>query len=273
MHNSNRFHSHEYIAYSMEKYNDVISIAYAGEKNQSNQPMRVVVYGPPASGKGTQCEIIAKQFGVVHLSTGEMLRAAMRDNTPLGEEVRSYMDQSKLVPDDIMIRIVTERLAQEDCTKRGWVLDGYPRTENQAKALLSSGVKPDRFILLDVPQRILLERVEGRRSDPLTGKVYHLKFNPPESAEVAQRLIQRHDDTTEKMQVRLRDYDAHTAPVRAYFGDMLLTVNGSVGSRESIARTIFDALSDGRVQSNKRSADQEAGSFFALHKDITTCKL
>lgn len=210
-------------------------------KQLAFQPLRIIISGAPASGKGTQCEKIVSQYGVVHLSTGEMLRAAMRGNTPLGKEVRVYMEQSKLVPDDIMIRVVHEHLARQDCVSKGWVLDGYPRTRRQAEDLLSSGIKPDVFILLEVPQNVLLDRAVGRRSDPVTGKVYHLTHNPPESTEIAQRLIQRHDDTIERTKLRIRDYQTHTTAVRTYFEDVLVTINGST-SREDITKNIFTAL-------------------------------
>jgi adenylate kinase len=208
---------------------------------QASEPLHIIISGAPASGKGTQCEKIASKFGVLHLSTGEMLRAAMRANTPLGSEVRAYMEQSKLVPDDIMIRVVNERLSGQDCLSRGWILDGYPRTRKQAEDLLNSGVKPDVFILLDVPQDVLLERVVGRRSDPVTGKIYHMKHHPPESPEVAQRLVQRLDDTVERTKRRIRDYQTYTQSVRSYFEDVLVTVNGSA-SRDDITKTIFTAL-------------------------------
>lgn len=151
------------------------------------------------------------------------------------------MEQSKLVPDDIMIRVVNERLQQPDCVKNGWVLDGFPRTKVQAEAMLKNGMVPDCFILLDVPQEVLVERVVGRRSDPLTGKVYHLKFNPPKDQQILQRLIQRHDDTAEVIVTRYRDYQLHTHEVRSYFEEMVITINGNT-SKEIISSSILKAL-------------------------------
>lgn len=213
----------------------------------STRPLRIIISGAPASGKGTQCELIATKFGVVHLSTGEILRSAMRQNTPLGQEVRVYMDHNRLVPDDIMIRLVSERLQQPDCSTHGWVLDGYPRTKSQAESLLQSGIKPDCFILLEVPQDILLERATGRRTDPVTGKVYHVRFSPPQHKHIADRLIHRHDDTAEKIITRLKDYQHHTAVVRTYFEDVLVKVNGNA-SKEEISKSILGTLS--RIQTS-----------------------
>ena len=211
------------------------------DNSHSGWPLKIVISGAPASGKGTHSEMISTNLGVVHLSTGELLRASMRANTPLGNEVRVYMDQSKLVPDDIMIRVVTERLMQNDCKQRGWILDGFPRTEVQAQAMLQLGIRLDSFILLDVPENILFERVVGRRTDPITGKVYHLKFNPPDNDEIAQRLIQRSDDTIERTQRRIKDYQTHTAAVRTYFEDVMLYINGTA-TREQITSTILTTL-------------------------------
>ena len=109
------------------------------------------------------------------------------------------MDNGKLVPDELIINVVTERLKEADCVKHGWLLDGFPRTRAQAQALNSAGMIPDAFILLSVPEEILVERVTGRRTDPVTNKIYHLKFNPPENSEVTARLVQRSDDTKEKI--------------------------------------------------------------------------
>ena len=195
------------------------------QKKMTTTTLKGIIYGPPAAGKGTQCEVITSQFGVVHLSTGDILRSAIANNTPLGNEqisysyghilhesllspitadspyhprfiatgiqAKPYMDSGSLVPDDLVIELILNRLRQEDCESRGWLLDGFPRTEAQADALLKAGIIPDVFLVLDVPEEILVERVTGRRTDPVTGKIYHMTFKPPETPEIAARVVQR----------------------------------------------------------------------------------
>ena len=143
-------------------------------------PIKIIIAGAPASGKGTQCELIREKFGVVHLSTGDMLREASAAGTEVGKLAQEYMSQGKLVPDEVIIGAVKERLAQPDCQQKGWLLDGFPRTGAQAQALVDAGIHADTFIFLDVPDEDLIERVVGRRADPVTGKIYHMKFSPPE---------------------------------------------------------------------------------------------
>lgn len=193
---------------------------------------KIIIAGAPASGKGTQCEIIKKQFGVVHLSTGDILRAAVKDGTELGLKAKGYMDAGKLVPDDLIIGVVQDRLKQPDCQSQGWLLDGFPRTRVQANALEAAGMTPDCFILLDVAEDVLVERVTGRRTDPETGKIYHMKFSPPESEEVAARLIQRSDDTAEKVIIRFRDFQANIDSVRELYEDKMVWVDGSLAPRD-----------------------------------------
>jgi adenylate kinase family enzyme len=140
-----------------------------------------------------------QRYGVVHISTGDILRAEVKAGSELGLRAKEFMDAGKLVPDDLIISMVVARLRQQDVRERGFLLDGFPRTGEQAKALMEAGLGADAFVLLEVPDEVLVERVEGRRSDPQSGKIYHLKFNPPENAEVAARLVQRSDDTREKV--------------------------------------------------------------------------
>ena len=157
----------------------------------SKSPLDVVICGAPASGKGTQCEMIKSEFGLVHLSTGDILRAAVQEGTPLGKTAKGYMDSGQLVPDELIIDVICARLKQEDCQTQGWLLDGFPRTKTQADALTKAGMVPDCFLMLDVPEEILVERVTGRRTDPVTGKIYHMTFKPPETPEIAARVVQR----------------------------------------------------------------------------------
>ncbi|KAG5184714.1 adenylate kinase-domain-containing protein [Tribonema minus] len=188
---------------------------------------KIIIAGAPASGKGTQCELIKAKYGVVHLSTGDMLREAVAAGTELGRQAKDFMDNGKLVPDELIIGVVQDRLAQPDCAARGWLLDGFPRTKAQADALAAGGVAPHAFIVLDVPEVLLVERVVGRRTDPATGKIYHMTYFPPESEEVRARLVQRADDTEEKIVVRVAQFKENCAAVEGCYRDVLVQIDGT----------------------------------------------
>lgn len=188
---------------------------------------KIIIAGAPASGKGTQCEIIREKYGVVHLSTGDMLRAGVEQGTAVGKQAKEYMDAGKLVPDEVIIGIVKDRLNESDCVDSGWLLDGFPRTPAQAQALADAGVEADCFVFLNVPDEVLVERVVGRRTDPETGKIYHMTFSPPEDAEVLARLEQRSDDTEEKVKVRLEQFYANVAAVKGSYADISVEVEGA----------------------------------------------
>jgi len=194
----------------------------------TNGPLKIIISGAPASGKGTQCELIKENYGVVHLSTGDMLRAAVAAGTPVGIAAKEYMDSGRLVPDEVIIGVVKNRLEEDDCKERGWLLDGFPRTQAQADALKEAGVSADCFIFLKVPDELLVERVVGRRTDPVTGKIYHMTYSPPEDAEVIGRLVQRSDDTEEKVKVRLEQFHANVAAVKGCYTDISVEIDGSV---------------------------------------------
>ncbi|KAK6129634.1 hypothetical protein DH2020_036621 [Rehmannia glutinosa] len=164
----------------------------SGEKAE---PLRVMISGAPASGKGTQWDA---EYDLVHVAAGDLLRAEVASGTENGKRAKEFMEKGQLVPNEIVVMMVKERLSQQDSQEKGWLLDGYPRSESQATALKKFGFAPDIFILLEVPEEILVERVVGRRLDPVTGKIYHLKYSPPETEEIAARLTQRFDDTEEK---------------------------------------------------------------------------
>eukprot|EP00339_Tiarina_fusa_P006485 CAMPEP_0117060236 /NCGR_PEP_ID=MMETSP0472-20121206/41861_1 /TAXON_ID=693140 ORGANISM="Tiarina fusus, Strain LIS" /NCGR_SAMPLE_ID=MMETSP0472 /ASSEMBLY_ACC=CAM_ASM_000603 /LENGTH=259 /DNA_ID=CAMNT_0004778293 /DNA_START=73 /DNA_END=852 /DNA_ORIENTATION=- len=187
----------------------------------------LIIAGAPASGKGTQCEVIKEKLGVVHLSTGDMLRAAVAAQTEVGKLAKDFMDGGKLVPDEVIIGVVQDRLAEKDCQSQGWLLDGFPRTQAQAKALADAGVKADCFLFLDVPDEVLVERVVGRRTDPVTGKIYHMTFSPPDDEEVLNRLEQRSDDTEEKVKVRLEQFHANVEAVKDSYTDIMVTIDGN----------------------------------------------
>jgi len=205
----------------------------------------LIFLGPPGAGKGTQAEAIIKELKIPQISTGDIIRAAIRAGTALGKEFKSYTDAGKLVPDDLVNRMVDERLGEPDCTP-GFLLDGFPRTVVQAEALdamlARRGRKLDHVLLLEVADEVLLERITGRRSDPQTGRVYHVKFDPP-PPEIAPRLIQRSDDTEEVLGKRLKEYHDKTAPLIPYYerAKLLRCIDG-VGSMDDIRARIFKVL-------------------------------
>ena len=173
----------------------------------------VIVSGPPASGKGTLCERMAGRYKLVHISTGDLLRSRRRDMP----ELAAFLDAGGLAPDELVCGVVAERLAEPDCVAFGVVLDGFPRTAAQARALSALGVQIAHFVLLDVPDELVTERVEGRRIDPVSGRIYHTRYRPAESAAVAARLMQRPDDTRERIGARLRAYHANMAPILEHY--------------------------------------------------------
>lgn len=216
-------------------------------------PLKVIIAGAPAAGKGTQCEVIKSRYGLIHLSTGDILRAAVKAGTPLGLQAKAFMDAGKLVPDELIIGVVCDRLKQSDCVECGWLLDGFPRTKAQADALQAAGMVPDCFVLLDVPEAVLVERVTGRRTDPVTGKIYHLRFNPPENEEVAARLIQRSDDTEEKIKVRYYDFQSNINAIKSSYLEKMVAVDGSIAQSEvsfSVCSSL-DAVIDHKIHGKK----------------------
>jgi adenylate kinase len=188
---------------------------------------KIIIAGAPASGKGTQCELLKETYGVVHLSTGDILRAAVKEGTPLGAKAKGYMDKGELVPDEVIIGVVQERLSAPDCQEKGWLLDGFPRTKTQAEALEKLGVSPSAFILLNVPDELLVERVVGRRTDPDTGKIYHLKYSPPPPEVPLERLVHRSDDTEEKVSVRVKAFHEHCDAVAGCYKDVIVEIDGT----------------------------------------------
>ncbi|KAF1316592.1 adenylate kinase, partial [Globisporangium splendens] len=193
------------------------------------QPPKLIISGPPAGGKGTQCEWIVKAFHVVHLSTGDMLRAAIQENAPLGLAAKSFMEAGELVPDDLIIDLILNRLAKPDCVRKGWLLDGFPRTRTQALAMLAKGIIPDAMLILEVPDEDIVQRIAGRVLDPETGKTYHLTSNPPPTADIAARCVVRSDDNAETIRVRLQTYHDNCNEVMSAFASAceIVRVNGT----------------------------------------------
>jgi adenylate kinase len=198
-------------------------------------PLKVMISGAPASGKGTQCEFIKAKYGVVHISAGDLLRAEIAAGTENGKQAKEFMEKGQLVPDEIVVNMVKDRLLQPDAQEKGWLLDGYPRSYSQAMALENLNIQPDIFILLDVPDELLVERVVGRRSDPVTGKIYHLKYSPPENEEIAARLTQRFDDTEEKVKLRLQTYYSNVESLLSTYDNLMAKVKGDATVDEVFA--------------------------------------
>jgi adenylate kinase len=183
--------------------------------------MRLILLGPPGAGKGTQANFIREKFGIPQISTGDMLRAAVKAGTPLGVAAKKVMDAGQLVSDDIIIGLVKERLKQPDCAK-GYLFDGFPRTIPQAEAMKAANVGLDRVLEIDVPDDEIITRMSGRRVHPASGRSYHVKFNPPKvegrDDATGEPLVQRDDDREETVRKRLEVYRAQTRPLVDYYG-------------------------------------------------------
>ena len=188
--------------------------------------MRMILLGAPGAGKGTQATFICQKYGIPQISTGDMLRAAVKAGTPLGIAAQQVMDSGALVGDDIIIGLVKERLAQSDCAK-GFLFDGFPRTIPQAEALKSAGVKLDLVLEIDVPDSAIIERMSGRRVHTASGRTYHVSFNPPKvegrDDATGDALIQRDDDKEDTVRKRLEVYHSQTRPLVQYYADWAAT--------------------------------------------------
>ena len=182
--------------------------------------MKFILLGAPGAGKGTQAQFLTKQFSIPQISTGDMLRAAIKAGTELGKKAKEAIDAGQLVSDEIIIGMVKERIAQKDCEK-GFLLDGFPRTVPQADALAEAGVDIDAVIEIDVPDAEIVDRMAGRRAHLASGRTYHLKYNPPKVAgkddETGEDLVQRDDDKPEVVTERLEVYHKQTAPLIEYY--------------------------------------------------------
>ncbi|CAM5782800.1 adenylate kinase [Ottowia pentelensis] len=182
--------------------------------------MKLILLGPPGAGKGTQAAFICQKYGIPQISTGDMLRAAVKAGTPLGLQAKAVMDSGALVSDDIIIGLVKERIVQPDCAN-GFLFDGFPRTIPQAEAMKDAGVKLDYVLEIDVPFDAIIERMSGRRSHPASGRTYHITFNPPKVAGqddvTGEPLVQRDDDREETVRKRLEVYSQQTRPLVDYY--------------------------------------------------------
>ncbi len=216
--------------------------------------MRLILLGAPGAGKGTQAAFICRRFGIPQISTGDMLRAAVKAGTPLGLAAKQVMDSGALVSDDIIIGLVKERIAQPDCAQ-GFLFDGFPRTIPQADAMKAAGVKLDVVLEIDVPDEAIIERMSGRLFHLASGRSYHVKFNPPKQAgiddESGEPLVQRDDDREETVRKRLQVYQSQTRPLVDYYAQWAASddaqapryarISGT-GSVEEITARVLQAL-------------------------------
>jgi adenylate kinase len=216
--------------------------------------MRIILLGGPGAGKGTQAQYIVEQYGIPQISTGDMLRAAVKAGTPLGLEAKKVMDAGGLVPDEVIIGLVKDRIGQADCAK-GFLFDGFPRTIPQAEAMKDEGVDIDYVVEIDVSDEEIVKRMSGRRVHLASGRTYHVVFNPPKQEGLddvtGEPLIQREDDNEETVRKRLAVYHAQTEPLVKYYSDWAavgdarapkhVRVEG-IGKVEEIRDRIFAAL-------------------------------
>jgi len=207
--------------------------------------MRMILVGPPGAGKGTQAARLIDTYRIPHISSGDMLRAAVKEGTALGLAADRFMKAGKLVPDEVVIGMILERITKPDCAA-GFMLDGFPRTAPQAEALdvamRGAGVELDAVVLIEVPDALLEERAVGRRTDPQTGTIYHLTYNPPPAA-IIDRLVHRKDDTIEAVTMRVQKYHSETTPILPFYQakGILRRVDG-VGDPDIITQRITAVL-------------------------------
>ncbi len=216
--------------------------------------MRLILLGAPGAGKGTQAQFLTSKYSIPQISTGDMLRAAVKAQTPLGIEAKKVMDAGELVSDEIIIGLVKERVAQDDC-ENGYLLDGFPRTIPQADAMKSNGINVDYVVEIDVDDSEIVQRMAGRRMHMASGRTYHVVYNPPKvegiDDETGEELVQRDDDKEETVKQRLGVYHAQTKPLVDYYSQWAETGQEDapsyvkvvgVGSLEDIRDSIFSAL-------------------------------
>jgi adenylate kinase len=187
-------------------------------------PLMLMIAGPPGSGKGTLCETIVRDQGLVHISGGDLLRAEITRGSDLGNQAKGFMSRGELVPDDLIIAMILDRLRQDDVRQRGALLDGFPRTGRQAEALKASGTTFDAMILLKVDDEALMERSAGRRLDPETGAIYHMKFKPPPK-DIINRLVIRPDDQPDKQRARIAIYKKSKDAIVQVYKNIVVEVN------------------------------------------------
>lgn len=215
--------------------------------------MRIILLGAPGAGKGTQAQILKDKFNIPQISTGDMLRAAIKANTKLGLEAKQFMDSGALVPDQLIIELVKERIQDSDCMQ-GFLLDGFPRTIPQAEAMKEAAITIDMVIEIDVPDNVILDRLSGRRTHLASGRIYHIHNNPPKiqgkDDVTGEDLVQRDDDKEETIIKRLKVYHSQTKPLVDYYlkwsaseneGLRYIKING-LGNVNDIQKSIFEQI-------------------------------
>jgi len=208
--------------------------------------MKLVVFGPPSAGKGTQAQKLSQKYRIPQVSTGDLLRKAVADQTPLGKKVKSYLDEGRLGPDNLIVQLINDRVSKPDCSG-GYLLDGFPRTMGQAKEL-EKMTDIDLVLSINVDPEILVERAVGRRSCPKDGSVYHVTFNPPKKGLVCDKcgskLVQRDDDKEETVRNRLKVYQEQTAPLIEYYRKKgkLVDIDGT-GGIDAVFERMVKAIS------------------------------
>ncbi len=207
--------------------------------------MRIILIGPPGSGKGSQAKKLTNILGAPHISSGDMLREAVSRGTPLGKLAEKYMQDGALVPDNLVIEMIMDRISQPDAQK-GFLMDGFPRTPAQAEALdqafKKTGVQLDHVLLFEVPDEEIIVRNSARRMDPVTGIIYNLRFNPPPK-EILPRLVQRSDDEEKTLRIRLAKYHTETRPIIPYYAKQnLVRLIDGLGSFDEVQKRILKAI-------------------------------
>lgn len=214
--------------------------------------MKIILLGPPGAGKGTQANNIRKKFNIPQISTGDMLRAAVSAESPLGKEAKKVMDAGELVSDDLILQLVKERITEDDC-KSGYLFDGFPRTIAQAEGMKKFGIDVDVVVEIQLDDETIIERLSGRRVHPASGRIYHVIFNPPKQDNIdditGESLVQRDDDREETVRKRLQVYHTQTSPLIAYYkseaesgGIRYVEIDGSA-EVDAITEKIIDAVS------------------------------
>jgi len=208
--------------------------------------MKLILLGPPGAGKGTQAKSISEKLNISAISTGAILRAAIKNNTPLGQEAQGYIEKGLLVPDETVVKIVKERLSQPDCEK-GFILDGFPRTIAQAEALDKAGIEIDKVLSLEVDDDVIIERLSGRRECTECAATYHIVYNPSSRGDLCEKcggeLICRKDDQKETIKNRMAVYHKETEPIKGYYEKQgkVVTVKGQ-DKVEDTQKAVFSAL-------------------------------